>query len=85
SPLANIQPHGWLAEYTTELMNVLNVLGRLVALELRQNDLLNRICDAPILNADVLRANGAFDTSSKVNSIDTDAQQRSFIPQDDIS
>ena len=85
SPLANIQPHGWLAEYTTELMNVLNVLGRLVALEPRQNDLLNRICDAPILNADVLRANGAFDASSKVNSIDTDAQQRSFIPQDDIS
>ena len=33
SPLGDIQPEGWLAEYTTELLNVLHVLGRLVALE----------------------------------------------------
>jgi len=79
SLLAKIQPHGWLAEYTTELMNVLNILGRLVALEPHQADLLNRICDGPMINADVLCANGAFDTSSKVHSIDTDDQQRSFI------
>ena len=35
SPLGDIQPTGWLAEYTTELLNVLNVLGRLVKLEAR--------------------------------------------------
>ena len=63
SPLEKIQPEGWLAEYTTELMNVLHVLGRLVALEPRQADLLNGICDAPILSGDDLRASGAFDAS----------------------
>ncbi|MCY4173755.1 MAG: N-6 DNA methylase [Cyanobacteria bacterium MAG CAR3_bin_5] len=79
SLLASIQPHGWLSEYTTELMNVLNILGRLVALEPRQADLLNRICDGPMIN---LRTNGAFDISSKIYSIDTDEQQPSFIPED---
>lgn len=82
SLLNNIQPRSWLAEYTTELMNVLNILGRLLVLEPRQADLLNRICDSPMINTDVLRANGAFDTSSKVHSVNTDDQQRSFIPQD---
>ena len=33
STLEKIQPEGWLAEYTTELMNLLHVLGRLIALE----------------------------------------------------
>ena len=47
SPLVKIQPDRWLADYTTELLNVLHVLGRLVALEPRQADLLTRICAAP--------------------------------------
>ena len=63
SELQDIQPEGWLAEYTTELMNVLHVLGRLVALEPRQAQLLNRICDGPLMSADDLRARGAFDGS----------------------
>ena len=54
SPLGEIQPAGWLAEYTTELLNVLNVLGRLVKLELRQADLLSRICSSPTISADAL-------------------------------
>ena len=66
SPLGNIQPDGWLAEYTTELMNVLHVLGRLVALEPRQDDLLNRICDGPLMCAVDLRARGAFDEAEAV-------------------
>ena len=33
SSLGDIQPDHWLAEYTTELINVLNVLGRLIDLE----------------------------------------------------
>ena len=66
SPLARIQPETWLAEYTTELMNVLHVLGRLVALEPRQADLLSRICDGPLLSADDLRTSGAFDASVTV-------------------
>ena len=63
SPLEKIQPEGWPAEYTTELMNVLHVLGRLVALEPRQSELLDRNCDGPLLSSDDLRASGAFDAS----------------------
>ncbi len=43
SPLDRIQPAHWLAEYTTDLIDLLNVLGRLVALEPRQADLMERI------------------------------------------
>jgi hypothetical protein len=56
SPLGDIQPDAWPAEYTTELLNVLNVLGRLVALELTQADLLERICTDPTLTEEELRA-----------------------------
>ncbi len=54
SPLSNIQPDAWPAEYTTELLNVLHVLGRLVALEPAQAELLARICAAPTLSREVL-------------------------------
>ncbi len=54
SPLASIQPDHWLAEYTTELINVLNVLGWLVELEPKQGDLLARICDGPLISAQEL-------------------------------
>ena len=65
SPLEKIQPDCWLAEYTTELLNVLHVLGRLVPLEDRQADLLTRICDSPLISADTLRTAGAFDVKRK--------------------
>ncbi len=48
SPLEKIQPDGWLAEYTEDLLNLLNVLGRLVALEPHQADLLDRIVAGPL-------------------------------------
>jgi len=56
SPLGDIQPEGWLAEYTTELLNVLNVLGRLVALEPAQAGLIERICTGPTVSTAALRA-----------------------------
>ena len=51
SPLGDIQPDHWLPEYTSELINVLNVLAMLVELEPRQADLLARICDGPLIAA----------------------------------
>ena len=60
SPLDSIQPDHWLPEYTSDLLDLLNVLGRLIALEPRQADLLSRICDNPLLSADELRNAGAF-------------------------
>jgi hypothetical protein len=59
SPLEKIQPEGWLAEYTEDLLNLLNMLGRLVALEPGQADLLDRIVAGPLI---------PFDSDSKQKS-----------------
>lgn len=59
SPLSLIQPTDWPAEYTTELLNVLRVLTRLVALEPAQDALLERIVDGPTLDADDVFGPGA--------------------------
>ena len=83
SPLEKIQPDGWLAEYTTELMNLLHVLGRLVALEPRQADLLNCICDGSLLSADNLRAKGAFDATGTGRGGDVDERQENFLDAED--
>ncbi len=40
SPLGDVQPDHWLPEYTTELLNVLNVLTMLVELEPQQAEIL---------------------------------------------
>lgn len=60
SPLDAIQPDGWLPEYTTDLLDLLNVLGRLIALEPKQADLLDRICAGPLQTVEELAASGAF-------------------------
>ena len=62
SPLDRIQPESWPADYTADLIDLLNVLGRLIKLEPAQADLLKRICAAPLLSLAVLRATGAIDT-----------------------
>jgi len=49
SKLGDIQPDHWLAEYTTELLSVLNVLAYLVELEPRQARVLEEICAGPTL------------------------------------
>ncbi len=61
SKLCEIQPDGWLAEYTTELLNVLHVLGRLVELEPAQAKLLDQICAGPLITVSELRDGGALD------------------------
>jgi hypothetical protein len=54
SPLDRIQPEGWLAEYTTDLLDLLNVLGRLIALEPAQADLLDSVCAGALISRDKL-------------------------------
>jgi Type ISP C-terminal specificity domain len=49
SKLGDIQLDHWLAEYTTGLLNVLNVLTLLVEMEPAQSQLLEAICDGPTL------------------------------------
>jgi hypothetical protein len=52
SKLGDIQPDHWLAEYTTELLNVLHVLALLVDLEPAQAKTLEAICEGPTLSFD---------------------------------
>ncbi|HEX4078592.1 MAG TPA: type ISP restriction/modification enzyme [Rhizomicrobium sp.] len=51
SPLGDIQPDGWLAEYTSDLLDLLHVLGRLIGLEPAQAALLEKICAGPLYTA----------------------------------
>jgi hypothetical protein len=60
SDLCKIQPESWLAEYTTELLNVLHVLGRLVELEKAQRTLLVKICSGSTIALDDLKASAAL-------------------------
>jgi hypothetical protein len=50
SKFGEIQPDHWLAEYTTELLNVLNVLTLLVEMEPAQSKLMEAICGGPTLD-----------------------------------
>ena len=65
SPLGNIQPITWLAEYTTDLLNLLNVLSMLVELEPEQADLLNSICDGALITTQELVGAGIIGQSDK--------------------
>lgn len=60
SPLDRIQPDHWLPEYTEDLMNLLHVLGRLVALEPVQAALLDAVCAGPLIDAATLEAAAAL-------------------------
>jgi hypothetical protein len=60
SSLGNIQPSAWLPEYTTELLNVLNVLGGLVALEATQATLLEAVCAGPLISTSLLGQGGVL-------------------------
>jgi len=65
SPLDRIQPEHWLSSYTDDLIDLLNVLGRLIALEPRQAGLLSRICAARLLSPDDLREAGALPSAEE--------------------
>ena len=69
SSLGDIQLGYWLPEYTTELINVLNVLGWLIDLEPAQAALLQRICGGPTFSSDDLHNAGAFQIPSEPKSV----------------
>lgn len=50
SKLEEIQADHWLAEYTTDLIDLLNVLGLLVELEPQQADVLQRVCAGALIS-----------------------------------
>ena len=78
SPLNQIQPDRWLAEYTTELLNLLNILGLLIDLEPQQADLLDRICASDIISVDQLQEENALATTSVVTTSISNPDQTSL-------
>ena len=60
SPLDAVVAESWPAEWTTELLELLWVLERLVALEPRQADLLGRIATGPLVTVADLEAAGVL-------------------------
>jgi hypothetical protein len=79
SPLDSIQPERWPASYTEDLLNLLHVLRLLTELEPAQADLLERICTGPLIDAEVLRADGVFDDTSAAVSKAGDDRQDEFL------
>lgn len=60
SKLERIRPDRWLPEYTTDLLDILHVLGLLIDLEPSQAALLNRVCEGPLISTAELADAGAF-------------------------
>lgn len=58
SPLNDLVATTWTPTMTTELLDLLNVLGRCVELEPRQEALLNRIMGSPLITVEDLKAAG---------------------------
>lgn len=60
SPLDDINSNRWTARYDDELLDLLNVIGRCVALESRQARLLAQICSGPIIGIEDCRRAGVL-------------------------
>lgn len=60
TPLDDINPTAWPPEFTTDLLNLLNVLGRLVELEAAQAALLEQIIVAPQITVSELTQEGVL-------------------------
>lgn len=78
SALGDIQPAGWLPEYTTELLNVLNVLGYLVEVEPAQAKMLEVVCSGPLVSWEELKAGGALELPTKLKKVT--ASNQSALP-----
>lgn len=71
SELMKVHPDRWLPEYTSELIDLLNILQMLVDLEGDQDSLLTRIAAGPLVGADVLVAeNQKYPNSVRVQKSD---------------
>lgn len=60
SPLLKIHSDRWTAEYTSQLIDLLNVVGILVELETEQAGLLKQVLDGPTVNVDDLLSSGVL-------------------------
>jgi hypothetical protein len=66
SPLDEIHPERWPADFTTELLQLLNVLTLCVELEPDQAELLERICAGPLITVTDLEQARVFPVPASV-------------------
>lgn len=83
SPLGDVQSDHWLAEYTTELINLINVLGLLVELEPMQAKLLEDICNGPTITRSELDSAGALQKAAKPKGKKSKSQTTNAFSDDD--
>ena len=81
SKLEEIQASHWLAEYTTDLIDLLNVLGLLVDLEPEQAELLDRICAGPLLSITELHEAVAFELPPRRKRKPSDPRQLNLLDE----
>lgn len=79
SPLDKIQPDSWPSIYTEDLINLLHVLTLLTELEPKQAVLLDKVCSGPLIDAEILRAQGVFDDASAATSRPGDDRQEEML------
>jgi hypothetical protein len=65
SPLEGIQPTSWPAEYTSDLIDLLNVVGRLIEAEPAQAQVLDEICTGPLIPLSALQAAGIVEAPAQ--------------------
>jgi hypothetical protein len=65
SPLDDIHVEQWPSEWSTELIELLTVLRRLVELAPAQGSLLERILAAPLITEEALKAEGILPVADK--------------------
>ena len=60
TPLDDINATRWIATTTSELLELLNVLGYLVELESEQSAILDQIVSSPLISLEDLKSSGVF-------------------------
>lgn len=76
SRLGELRPDSWPAEYTTELIDLLHVLGSLVQLEPTQAEALEQVCSGPTFSEnELLAAHALVVEASDLRQGDTPMEQ----------
>ncbi|GIF48194.1 hypothetical protein Afe04nite_27330 [Asanoa ferruginea] len=69
SPLDDDNAPSWAPNLTDELLEIITVLHQPVALEPRQDDLLDRICRGPLISTTTLAAAGVLPVSASAHKL----------------
>ena len=80
SPLDDIRPASWPADYTTDLLDLLNVLTLVVGCEPAQADLLDRVMAAPRITVSDLAEDGVLPVPDDVRKLPKEGKSSTAQP-----